>query len=119
MFLQFFVCFRKKSNHGNDLKECGNKEEVGKKQGKQQGGGNPSLLPLAQSDLENGFNHIENSVILSLTKPLQRMRNARRTAKAWKSFLLKRSMLSEPFSVVWICVSKVPRICVNRIPRIC
>ena len=90
-FFSTFSSLRKKSNHGNDLKECGNKEEVGKKEGKQQGGGNPSLLPLAQSDLKYGSNHIagENKMILSLTKPLQRMRKAARTAKTWTSFLLK------------------------------
>ena len=42
---------RKKSNHGNDLEEGGDEEEVGEEQGEQQGGGSPTLLPLAEGDL--------------------------------------------------------------------
>ena len=42
---------RGKSNHGNDLEEGGDEEEVGEEQGEQQGGGSPTLLPLAEGDL--------------------------------------------------------------------
>ena len=50
---------RKKSNHGNDLEEGGDEEEVGEEQGEQQGGGSPTLLPLAEGDLRyKGQNHI-------------------------------------------------------------
>ena len=42
---------RKKPNHGDDLEEGGDEEEVGEEEGEHQGGDTPTLLPLAEGDL--------------------------------------------------------------------
>ena len=39
------------TNHGNDLEEGGDEEEVDKEQSEEQGGVRPGLLPLTQGDL--------------------------------------------------------------------
>ena len=39
------------TNHGNDLEEGGDEEEVDKEQSEEQGGVRPGLLPLTQDDL--------------------------------------------------------------------
>ena len=121
IFLQFFLVWGKSPTMATIWRKVATKRKLARNKASSREEAIQVSFHWLRVTWKNGFNHIvgENKVILSLTKPLQRMRNATRTAKAWKSFLLKRSMLSEPFSVVWICVSKVPRICVNRIPRIC